>query len=323
MTSWLSGKETLNSGKKHITLHHIWTWTSWTVLMSPNNCKRRYCSPFGTQLMDLNKWNKNEQMLLKIKRGFRAFKSCTEHWQLPTPSHLEFSVHSWVSPRTHCNVQTIESYRWLLEGPHVCTHTWARLLLAARGGSWMWRTEAIAFLGCALTARSHQPHSKAGESLGYPAACPSFLAARKRIGGQSKQHPSLEHWWGMSDTKLSSGSHTTCLAPQLSIFACIAAVWLTVSLCPKKLNLAWVCKLLMYSARGTKMCVNWIEGCLSTWMTTTFPSHIDAFTYTVKFCLQDGESILMAQSVIYLGADSGHGFPMSTDIKQPDWSHKL
>lgn len=53
-------------------------------------------------------------------------------------------------------------------------------------------------------------------------------------------------------------------------------------------------------------------------MTTTFPSHIDAFTYTVKFCLQDGESILMAQSVIYLGADSGHGFPMSTDIIQPD-----
>lgn len=94
MTSWLSGKETLNSGKKHITLHHIWTWTSWTVLMSPDNSKRWYCSPFGTQLMDLNKWNKNKQMLLKIKRGFRAFKSCTEHCQLPTASHLEFSVHS-------------------------------------------------------------------------------------------------------------------------------------------------------------------------------------------------------------------------------------
>lgn len=111
------------------------------VLKSPNNYKKEYCSQFCTWLRCLNN---NEQRLLKLRRGIRPTvlqdlsRALTDLLQPPNTSSGGSLSTSGRVLIDYCNMQNMDSYNQLLEGPEIWTHTWARYSPSA--GTWeLWK----------------------------------------------------------------------------------------------------------------------------------------------------------------------------------------
>lgn len=75
------------------------------------------------------------------------------------------------------------------------------------------------------------------------------------------------------------------------LYSSCAADHFTLSYEAEVVTCARICESLISSARGTEICITWIVGCLSIWMTTTFHCHISTSKYTIEFCLQKDGSI--------------------------------